>query len=596
MNWAMRSRAMTAMQKLASLARSCMRHHRSTSPSTLSIRRTAPESAATRRGYMSEPSYYKPRGATGLYGIPELSTPEGFAALTRAAKDHSEYLIQRIVATPPSLATLDLMDEMSNTLCKVMDVADLCRNTHPHARYVAASQAAYLDLSAYTQGLNTNRTLYDALVAAMQQDGATWTEEQQIMAHMLRVDFERGGIHLPAHKRSQVENLQARIEHVSSQFSSNIHNHHETVDIYPATLLSGLSRPILSMQTPLPPGWTGGGQHGSPDGPPGLRVTAEPIAMHAILKWVADPGIRKSVYVAGNKSPANNMELLAELIHCRHLLASTLGFPSYAHFQLSNTLAATPGAVRSFLTKQSEMLRPRLRDELASLAALKAEFEGTGGRGSVTSSWGPFTAASAGGVAATGGYDHRGGGKGYHGGGASMTIEPWERGYFSGIARSRKAGISGSVVASYLPLDACLRGIALLADRVFGVRMKEEEPLPGEVWAPEVHKMRLTQSATNEPLGMLYLDLHARRGKYCHAAHFTIRCGCQTRDGARQTPVVALVLNLPQRLPSAPPLVNHSDLETLFHEFGHALHSMMSRTVRGVQAGVCGRGVQELIC
>lgn len=170
----------------------------------------------------------------------------------------------------------------------------------------------------------------------------------------------------------------------------------------------------------------------------------------------------------------------------------------------------------------------------------------------------------------------------------NCELQPWDIPFYINLLKSHEHNFHSSELAPYFSLDNCIKGMELLCKRLFGIDMLEVEMDRGENWCSGEHKIRkLSLIHEKEGLmGTIYLDLHPRSGKYAHAAHFAVRCGC-ARNGADhseqgeeleyQLPIVALVCNL-SSLMNESKLLSHSEMETLFHEFGHAMHSLLSRT------------------
>lgn len=155
----------------------------------------------------------------------------------------------------------------------------------------------------------------------------------------------------------------------------------------------------------------------------------------------------------------------------------------------------------------------------------------------------------------------------------------WDVPYYMGMLKAQTHEIDSREIAAYFPLERCLEGLHGLCAELFGLQLAPAPLLPGEAWHPDVRKLALTRQEGGDPLGTIYFDLYPRRDKYASAAHFTVRCGKQLARGAGyQTPVVALVCNFSKAAPASPSLLTHAEVETLFHEFGHALHSLLSRT------------------
>ncbi|KAJ0409475.1 hypothetical protein P43SY_002365 [Pythium insidiosum] len=169
------------------------------------------------------------------------------------------------------------------------------------------------------------------------------------------------------------------------------------------------------------------------------------------------------------------------------------------------------------------------------------------------------------------------------------AVAMWDLPYYMGMLKAQRFRIDSRVLAAYFPLERCLEGLDLLCRELFGLQLVSVPMDPHESWHPDVHKLALrrttapsssssSSSEDDATLGHIYFDLYPRAHKYNHAAHFTIRCGKRLSPSRYQKPLVALVCNFNKPAPHAPSLLSHSEVETLFHEFGHALHSLLSRT------------------
>lgn len=168
-------------------------------------------------------------------------------------------------------------------------------------------------------------------------------------------------------------------------------------------------------------------------------------------------------------------------------------------------------------------------------------------------------------------------------------IKPWDIPYYTHKLKSERHEFQSSELTPYFSISQCFEGMKVLCKQLFGIDILEVSMDEGESWCEENHNVRKIQliHESEGPLGIIYLDLHPREGKYSHSAHFAIRCGCAT-NGAEcaekggnmeyQHPIVGLVCNLSSPEENGVILLSHSEMETLFHEFGHALHSLLSRT------------------
>ncbi|MQM08365.1 hypothetical protein Taro_041221, partial [Colocasia esculenta] len=159
---------------------------------------------------------------TGLYGFQVLKTAKGFRRFVDEAIERTEELVSCISQLPPSVEILRAMDEISDTVCSVVDSAELCRNTHPDREYVEEANQASMRIYDHIHFLNTNHTLYNAVIKA-EQEASLPTGEAERMAHSLRVDFEKGGIHLSARKLDRVNQLNSEISHLSREYVPGVY-------------------------------------------------------------------------------------------------------------------------------------------------------------------------------------------------------------------------------------------------------------------------------------------------------------------------------------------------------------------------------------
>lgn len=362
------------------------------------------------------------------------------------------------------------------------------------------------------------------------------TEEAHRAAHHLRIDFERGGIHLCAEKLDRVNQLRIESSQLCREFSENIGIDPGFVDIFPSSriprnlhhLVKPIYRPTSAISRDF---WS----PASTMSDVGFRITTNPPNLSSILQLTPDDEVRKMVYVRGNSSPQANLGILNKLIGTRHELARILGCRNYAEFVLKSNMASSPSVVMQFLQEMSEVVRPSADEEFKRIRDFK--------------------------IAKC----------------VSGDLEPWDEAYYTALMKSSACNLDSKVVASYFPLPQCIEGLKVLVQSLFGATFCSVPMAPGESWHPDVIKMSLHHPEEGD-LGYLYLDLHSRKGKFPGCAHFAIKGGRRISETDYQLPVAALICNF---LGSHDPLnvrLNHWELETLFHEFGHALHSLLSRT------------------
>ena len=502
----------------------------------------------------------------GVYGLRGLHAPEDFARLASAATATSESIARDLRAgLRKGVDVIDDLDDISDAVCSVVDVAELCRNTHADARWVRAAERAYVELQAYVHALNADRGLYLALVEtherhlrAVERDkrsanglasvAATpcrsdetrggssadrLSPEAARVALTLRRDFERGGIHLDDARRSALERASSAVVRHGMAFQRNLldPNALGTVEL-DRSELAGLP-PSAAARLGL-----GGARGGSR-----ARVPLDQRTLGQCMRWVESRDARERVYRAAHAGPEANRAELARLIRARAETAELLGYDSHARYAVAPLMAGTPEAVRFALDAARDATDERLAAETEHMSRFFPKHRGPNGPN-------------------------------------LRSVRSWDRAFLAGRARAARSGAraeTGSAEA-YFGASRLVTGVSELAERVFGVSLAFAEMIPGEAWCDDARKLVARDVETNETLGIIYLDLAQRAGKFPHAAHFVARCS-RERGPSRTLPVVALVCNFGQmgaRFEDT--YLTHAEVETFMHEFGHAMHSVLSRT------------------
>ncbi|XP_062241415.1 mitochondrial intermediate peptidase-like [Platichthys flesus] len=234
---------------------------------------------------------------------------------------------------------------------------------------------------------------------------------------------------------------------------------------------------------------------------------------------------------------ADLMRCLEELLECRYQMAKLVGYESYGHRALKGTMAKTPETVMSFLQLLTDKLSDRTATDFKMMSDMKKKLNPR-----------------------------------------NSELMPWDHPFLSGVLRAERFNIEPSLYSPYLSLGACMEGLNNLFSQLYGVSLMSEYPSAGEVWSEDVRKLAVVHE-TEGLLGYIYCDFFHRSNKPHQDCHFTIRGGRWCEEvGQYQLPVVVLMLSLPLPSKSAPTLLTPGMMENLFHEMGHAMHSMLGRT------------------
>lgn len=229
-----------------------------------------------------------------------------------------------------------------------------------------------------------------------------------------------------------------------------------------------------------------------------------------------------------------NRKLLEEALQLRQQIADAFGLPTWAHHRLETRMAKTPERVKEMYDELTDPLTTAAQREIAEVAKLLEADTG------------------------------------------DTTVQVWDWAYYDTQQRRTDYGVDNFEVAKYFPLPEVLEGMFELTSEMFGIRF--EEITEFDAWHPDVQMFSIHEADTGEEISRFYLDLFPREGKYGHAAEFPLIRSRVREDGSFQNPLCAMVANFTKPTKGSPSLLQHSEVETLFHEFGHVLHQNLGRT------------------
>ncbi|GAA5862788.1 hypothetical protein JCM3774_001921 [Rhodotorula dairenensis] len=533
----------------------------------------------------------------GLFNQPALQRPADFPALAHRTTLRAKVLVERLCRPAPApesleqaerafLAMVKNLDRLSDLLCGVIDLAELVRNVHPDPAWVEGANAAYEQLCEYMNELNTHvglyqglKTLHAMLPASTPTKSPALFAAYAVATPFLR-DFEKSGIHLPPAQRAEFVSLSTSIIQLGRRFLQNASD----PDAREPVCLdrSELEAAFGAQMTRRLLGDVPESQH---------QVWIDPNSYEGrvLARHHPSASVRRALYVAANAAPASHVETLDELLSARARLARLVGRESWAAVALEDKMAQTPEAVRGFLAALERHNRPRAQQDLEVLRRAKAAHLAQSGTG---------------------------GGRGRE---DARVIEGWDRDFYTDVAAAAASTSPLPDISPFFSVGAVFAGLSRFFTALYGIRFEVEDVRDGEVWAPGVRKLRVIDEDEGR-IGTIYCDLQARDGKAPGAAHYTVRCsrrvddddaegdfvargaatvqidGVQVsrgeldnllvvdpvewkgRPGSHQEPVVVLVCAFGSSASKdAPACLQWHEVETLHHEMGHAIHSMIGR-------------------
>eukprot|EP00871_Galdieria_phlegrea_P005511 jgi/Galph1/5961/GphlegSOOS_G4603.1 len=400
---------------------------------------------------------------------------------------------------------------------------ELCRHIHPDPEFTGEAEKWFAVLNSYMQELNADFGLYRSLVEVESiADKEQFSQEESMMLRSLLLDMQRNGIHMPPKTRQKIVDLQNKIANLGFELSRQISRSPSLLAI-PKNQLKDL----LHMNE-LSPFQFVEERQGNYYYKGSLSVLKQLLHHHP--KGL----VRKLAYQSLYDANPQSIQTVESLLDARSQLARMLGFVSYSHLASMDKLVQDPNHIHEFLMQLNARLSPKINQELQLMKEEKRKLEKS-----------------------------------------EELIQSWDVTYYCNQVRKRMFSQESLAMDRYLQLETCLSGMFSIAKSLFGLQIEEDlESILWEAWHPDVRKF-IFYNEHGQRIGSLFLDLYSRPYKYPNSTHFTIQSHRIAQDGTHQCPVIAVMLNLEKNDNN---LLHPYELQTLFHEFGHALHSILSAT------------------
>ncbi|KAL7847857.1 hypothetical protein AOLI_G00225750 [Acnodon oligacanthus] len=452
-------------------------------------------------------------------------------------RHRTDRLIQRIKQAYDSVGAVDIGKVcVENTLQVLADakldyagsrhVLDFPQYVSPCKEVRSASTEADKRLSEFDVEMSMRADVFQRLLALKErQSSGLLPESKRLIERLIKVG-KRNGLHLSSQIQDEIKKLSKQISELSIDFNQNV-NEENTVLIFSPEELDGLAESYTN------------GLERTEDGC--YKVTLAYPHYFPLMKRCHVPETRRKMETTfHSRCKEVNTEILEKLIELRARVAKLLGFSSHADFVLEINMAKNSKNVAQFLDEFYKKLKPVGVKERQYLLSLKqAECQRRG-------------------------LDFDG------------QLHAWDMPYYMNQVEQVKFAVDKDKLLEYFPLEVVMQGLLGIYQDLLGLRFKQvQNP---HVWHESVTLYTVLDSTTGEEIGQFYLDLHPREGKYGHAACFGLQPGCFGPDGTRRIPVAAMVANFTKPTRTWPSLLQHHEVETFFHEFGHVMHELCSRT------------------
>ncbi len=423
-----------------------------------------------------------------------------------------------------------------------------------HLNAVANSdelRAAYTEsvalLTEYSTEFSQNEELYKAYqqLAASAEFAQLNQAQQQSINNALR-DFRLGGVALSDEHKQRFAAIQKRLSELATQFSNNVLDATQAwfKQFDDASALAGLPESALAQAA----------QTAAQKNLPGYVITLDFPSYYAVIMYADNRALREEIYTAyvtrasaaGKKADGSsaaewdNTAIIAETLALRHELAQLLGFANYAERSLASKMAESTAQVIQFLNELAEKSKPFAERDYAELRT--------------------FAAAQ-----------------------GCSDLQAWDTTYYSEKLRVEKYAVAQEELRPYFPAEKVIAGMFEVVRRLFGIDVKQVAAF--DTYHPDVRFYHIEKNG--KQLASFYLDLFARDKKRGGAWMADCRVRRTTEQGV-QLPVAFLTCNFTPPVGSTPSLLTHDEVTTLFHEFGHGLHHMLTQIDVAAVSGING--------
>jgi len=460
---------------------------------------------------------------------------ENRRTLEQLLKANQHYTWDNLVA-PLEAAS----DRLANAWSPVNHMNSVVNNDELRAAY----NACLPKLSEFNTEVGQNEQLYQAYQQIRQSvEFAELSQAQRKAVDDALRDFRLAGVSLPDAQKQRFKEISSRLSELRSRFEENVLDATDdwSLLIKDEQELAGLPATALATLR----------QNAQRKDQSGWLVNLDFPSYYPIMTYADNRDLREKVYraystrasdIGAKPDQWNNLPLMEEILQLRHERANLLGFSNYAELSLATKMATTTDEVVDFLHDLARRAKPRAEQELKELRAYALDQHGV------------------------------------------RELAAWDIGYYSEKLRQERYQVSQEDLRPYFPADQVLTGLFDVVQRLFGLSIREVKGV--ETWHPDVRFYTVTDQK-NDLRGEFYVDLYARERKRGGAWMGSCRVRRRTPLGV-QTPVAYLTCNFTPPVGDAPALLTHTEVETLFHEFGHGLHHMLTRIDVAAVAGING--------
>lgn len=431
--------------------------------------------------------------------------------------------------------------ELLNEVASVFFNLSECENS-PEMEAIAEEVTP--KLSAHGDDIALNAALFQRVKKVYDQyfyadgtcDSADLNAEQLRLLEETYKGFVRGGANVPADKQERFRQLNERIASLTLRFAQNVLKATNAYKlVLDSTQLDGLtSDQVVAAREAA---------DANPDTKGKYVITLHTPSWEPFMMNSSRRDLREQAWTAYASrcvgGEYDNTKIIDTIVNLRLERANILGFPTHAAYVLDDCIAKTPEAVNDCLM---QIWTPALRKAKSECAEYQRMIVAND---------------------------------------ASAKLQPWDWRYYCEQLRQQRYQLNDDVVRPYFSLDGVREGAFMVAKKLYGITFRENPDLP--VYNTEAHAFEVIDNG--QVIGVLYMDFFPRESKRSGAWMTEFRGQHYTRDGKNVIPIIQVVCNFTKPTGDKPSLLNFDESETLFHEFGHALHGLLSKCHYGSLAG-----------
>jgi len=477
----------------------------------------------------------------------EIDVAQIVPVVTQAIQKNRQ-LVENLLADLTSFSWenfVNVLDEADDHLSKLWSPVSHMNAVVSNDELREAHDACLPLFAEYGTFIGQHQGLYQAYLSIADSDefATLKSEQQKVITDALR-DFKLAGIALSEDKKQRYGEIKQELAALQSQFSNHVMD---------ATLAWSKLVTDKELLAGLPESAIAAAQQAATEKDlQGYLLTLEFPSYLPVMTYAQNRELREEVYTAfstrasdqgPNAGEFDNSDIIEQLLALRHELSELLDFNNFAEYSIATKMAETPDQVINFLTDLADKSYQQASDERDAVLAFANDLDGL------------------------------------------SDLQSWDLSYYSELLKQQRYTISDEQLRPYFPENKVVDGLFSVVNRLFGLNIKEQFDF--NTWHKDVRFFHIYDAADTH-LGSFYLDLYAREFKRGGAWMNDCRVRRRQVDGSLQLPVAYLTCNFTKPVGDNPALFTHNEVVTLFHEFGHGIHHMLTKIESSAVSGING--------